>query len=150
MQRLHSYWMQRRKLKVKMEESGEEMPLDAEFDGGLKVPGNIFARLFDYQKTGWLLIWQYQNPVHLQQSICDCLITPCPSPSVEFIKQFPMMLKVWICMAKVLLLLLWTLLSSEGQRHWFPGAIGNIATLFPSNITHSRKSNSISSLKSRA
>lgn len=35
-----------------MEAAGEEPPPDAEFDGGFKVPGTIFNRLFDYQKTG--------------------------------------------------------------------------------------------------
>ena len=31
------------------QEAAEE---DAVFDGGFRVPGGIFTRLFDYQKTG--------------------------------------------------------------------------------------------------
>lgn len=56
MQRLHSHYVQQRKDKAKLQAAGEELPPDAEFDGGFKVPGNIFSRLFDYQKTGQLLV----------------------------------------------------------------------------------------------
>ena len=34
------------------EEAGMSHEEDAVFDGGFKVPGSIFGRLFDYQKTG--------------------------------------------------------------------------------------------------
>ncbi len=36
---------------------GEEKPADVVFEGGLHIPGDLYARLFDYQKTGmrWLL-----------------------------------------------------------------------------------------------
>lgn len=37
---------------MKLEEGAKEEPFAAEFDGGYKVPGEIFSRLFDYQKTG--------------------------------------------------------------------------------------------------
>lgn len=34
------------------EDDGMSHEEDAVFDGGFKVPGSIFGRLFDYQKTG--------------------------------------------------------------------------------------------------
>ena len=36
------------------EEASVASEEDAAFDGGFKVPGSIFSRLFDYQKTGEL------------------------------------------------------------------------------------------------
>ena len=36
------------------EEASISSEEDAAFDGGFKVPGSIFSRLFDYQKTGEL------------------------------------------------------------------------------------------------
>ena len=35
-----------------MEAEGESELSPAEFDGGLRIPANIFNKLFDYQKTG--------------------------------------------------------------------------------------------------
>jgi hypothetical protein len=32
------------------EEEGEEE--DVEFDGGLRIPGRVYGRLFEYQRTG--------------------------------------------------------------------------------------------------
>jgi hypothetical protein len=34
------------------EEPKEDLLADVEFDGGLRVPGDIYNRLYDYQKTG--------------------------------------------------------------------------------------------------
>jgi hypothetical protein len=51
-QRLHTYFQQRKRDAVKLEEGTDEEPSAAEFDGGYKVPGEVFSRLFDYQKTG--------------------------------------------------------------------------------------------------
>ena len=31
---------------------GEEKAADVVFEGGLHIPGDLYARLFDYQKTG--------------------------------------------------------------------------------------------------
>ena len=53
LQRLVWYWQHKKKEAAKREAAGEEPEPDAEFDGGFKVPGDVFSRLFDYQKTGW-------------------------------------------------------------------------------------------------
>lgn len=52
LQRLHTYWIAHRKTQARLRAEGSEPPQDAEFDGGFKVPGSIFSRLFDYQRTG--------------------------------------------------------------------------------------------------
>ncbi|VDN09472.1 unnamed protein product, partial [Dibothriocephalus latus] len=36
----------------------KEKPEDAELDGGLRIPGEIWARLYDYQRTGVRWLWQ--------------------------------------------------------------------------------------------
>ena len=67
LQRVHWYWQHKKKEAAKREAAGEEPEPDAEFDGGFKVPGDIFSRLFDYQKTGW-----YLSP-RVHSILCVCL-----------------------------------------------------------------------------
>ena len=54
LQRLHTYFQQKKRDAVKLEEGADGEPVAAEFDGSYKVPGEIFNRLFDYQRTGQL------------------------------------------------------------------------------------------------
>ncbi len=34
---------------------------DAVFEGGFRVPGTVYGRLFDYQKTGVKWMWELHN-----------------------------------------------------------------------------------------
>ena len=44
-------------------DGGTDVLAEASFDGGFRVPGSIYNRLFDYQKTG-MRIWP--APPHVQ------------------------------------------------------------------------------------
>ena len=55
---------------------GEEKPADVVFEGGLHIPGDLYARLFDYQKTGVYCLTATANNSNLdvrrqQDRACD-------------------------------------------------------------------------------
>ncbi|KAK9815514.1 hypothetical protein WJX72_004939 [[Myrmecia] bisecta] len=56
-QRRRRYEQQQAEL---LEEAGEVDPEDEDvvFDGGFQIPGNIYKRLFDYQRTGVKWLWE--------------------------------------------------------------------------------------------
>ena len=49
-----AYYLEQQAIKQDTQEEGEDPDTmrDVEFDGGFKIPGTIYNRLFDYQKTG--------------------------------------------------------------------------------------------------
>ena len=49
-----AFYLEQQALKQEVKEEGEDPDTtrDVEFDGGFKIPGTIYNRLFDYQQTG--------------------------------------------------------------------------------------------------
>ncbi|VDL90005.1 unnamed protein product [Schistocephalus solidus] len=57
--RLHKRGELRKELEaLKSNKPVEKTPDDAELEGGLRIPGEIWARLYDYQRTGVRWLWQ--------------------------------------------------------------------------------------------
>lgn len=62
----------------------QDMEEDVVFDGGYQVPGGIYSRLFDYQKTGELP----EYPKHLHQPwrhgiAAECALqSPCINEAI--------------------------------------------------------------------
>ena len=66
------------------EEEEEEAADDVVFDGGLTVPGGMYSRLFDYQKTGLKWLWelhcQRAGGIIGDESACNAAPSAPPDP----------------------------------------------------------------------